>query len=61
MPETPKTITESESNLLFFWETHGTKNYFTSAAHPELFIATNEETLVHMAKGLPSITDFQIS
>ncbi|XP_042526877.1 interleukin-1 alpha [Dipodomys spectabilis] len=61
MPETPKTITGNESNLLFFWENQGTKNYFTSAAHPELFIATNEESLVHMAKGLPSITDFQIS
>ncbi|XP_048208325.1 interleukin-1 alpha [Perognathus longimembris pacificus] len=61
MPETPKTITGNESSLLFFWENQGTKNYFTSAAYPDLLIATNEESLVHMAKGLPSITDFQIS
>ncbi|KAM4868000.1 interleukin-1 alpha [Thomomys bottae] len=61
MPETPKMITGNDNSLLFFWETQGSKNYFTSAAHPELFIATNEESLVHMAKGLPSITDFDIS
>nr|XP_015094278.2 interleukin-1 alpha [Vicugna pacos] len=59
MPETPKTITD-ETNLLFFWEKHGSKDYFKSAAHPKLFIATKQEELVHMAKGLPSITDFQI-
>ncbi|XP_059044346.1 interleukin-1 alpha [Mustela lutreola] len=59
MPETPKTI-KDETNLLFFWERHGTKNYFTSVAQPKLFIATQERKLVHMAKGQPSITDFQI-
>ncbi|NP_001009351.1 interleukin-1 alpha precursor [Felis catus] len=59
MPETPKTIRD-ETNLLFFWERHGSKNYFKSVAHPKLFIATQEEQLVHMARGLPSVTDFQI-
>ncbi|XP_019681731.3 interleukin-1 alpha isoform X2 [Leopardus geoffroyi] len=59
MPETPKTIRD-ETNLLFFWERHGSKNYFKSVAHPKLFIATQEEKLVHMARGLPSVTDFQI-
>uniref|UniRef100_A0A8C9JM62 Interleukin-1 n=1 Tax=Panthera tigris altaica TaxID=74533 RepID=A0A8C9JM62_PANTA len=59
MPETPKTIRD-ETNLLFFWERHGSKNYFKSVAHPKLFIATREEKLVHMARGLPSVTDFQI-
>ncbi|XP_066120917.1 interleukin-1 alpha [Saccopteryx bilineata] len=59
MPETPKTI-RNETNLLFFLETHGTKNYFKSVAHPNLFIATKQEYPVHLASGLPSITDFQI-
>ncbi|XP_058539308.1 interleukin-1 alpha [Neofelis nebulosa] len=59
MPETPKIIRD-ETNLLFFWERHGSKNYFKSVAHPKLFIATREEKLVHMARGLPSVTDFQI-
>uniref|UniRef100_A0A2K6NJ18 Interleukin-1 n=1 Tax=Rhinopithecus roxellana TaxID=61622 RepID=A0A2K6NJ18_RHIRO len=60
MPEIPKTITGSETNLLFFWETHGTKNYFTSVAHPNLFIATKQDYWVCLARGPPSITDFQI-
>uniref|UniRef100_G1QMS9 Interleukin-1 n=1 Tax=Nomascus leucogenys TaxID=61853 RepID=G1QMS9_NOMLE len=60
MPEIPKTITGSETNLLFFWETHGTKNYFTSVAHPNLFIATKQDYWVCLAGGPPSITDFQI-
>ncbi|XP_016057272.1 PREDICTED: interleukin-1 alpha [Miniopterus natalensis] len=59
MPETPKTITD-ETNLLFFWETHGTKEYFESVAYPKLFIATRQEKPVHMASGPPSIIDFQI-
>ncbi|XP_029793658.1 interleukin-1 alpha [Suricata suricatta] len=60
MPETPKII-KDETNLLFFWERHGTKNYFKSVAYPKFFIATQEENLpVHLASGLPSITDFQI-
>nr|ALG04587.1 interleukin 1 alpha [Brachylagus idahoensis] len=61
MPETPRIITDSESDILFFWETQGSKNYFKSAANPQLFIATKPEHLVHMARGLPSMTDFQIS
>lgn len=59
MPETPKAI-KDETNLLFLWESHGTKNYFKSVAQPKLFIATKQEQLVHMARGQPSITDFQI-
>ncbi|XP_039707579.1 interleukin-1 alpha [Pteropus medius] len=59
MPETPKAI-KDETNLLFLWESHGTKNYFKSVAQPKLFIATKQEHLVHMARGQPSITDFQI-
>uniref|UniRef100_A0A8D2AWS5 Interleukin-1 n=1 Tax=Sciurus vulgaris TaxID=55149 RepID=A0A8D2AWS5_SCIVU len=63
MPETPKTIKEGENdlNLIFFWERHGNMNYFTSAAHPELLIATKVDSLVHMARGPPSTTDFQMS
>nr|Q865X7.1 RecName: Full=Interleukin-1 alpha; Short=IL-1 alpha; Flags: Precursor [Lama glama]BAC75382.1 interleukin 1 alpha [Lama glama] len=59
MPETPKII-KDETNLLFFWEKHGSMDYFKSVAHPKLFIATKQEKLVHMASGPPSITDFQI-
>ncbi|XP_023985635.1 interleukin-1 alpha [Physeter macrocephalus] len=59
MPETPKTI-KDETNLLFFWEKHGTIHYFKSVAHPKLYFATKQEKLVHLARGLPSITDFQI-
>lgn len=59
LPETPKTI-KDETSLLFFWEKHGNMDYFKSAAHPKLFIATRQEKLVHMAPGLPSVTDFQI-
>ncbi|KAM7327346.1 hypothetical protein ACRRTK_013713 [Alexandromys fortis] len=61
LPETPKVITGSDVNLVFFWEPINTKNYFTSAAYPGLFIATKEQSRVHLAKGLPSMTDFQIS
>ncbi|XP_053445925.1 interleukin-1 alpha [Nycticebus coucang] len=60
MPETPKIITDGETNLLFFWETFGTKNYFTSVAQPTLYLATKQDNLVHLAKGPPSTTDFQI-
>ncbi|KAL6090136.1 hypothetical protein STEG23_020759 [Scotinomys teguina] len=60
MPEVPKVITGSETNLIFFWKTVNSKNYFTSAAYPELFIATKERSRVHLARGLPSMTDFQI-
>uniref|UniRef100_A0A8C0MK60 Interleukin-1 n=2 Tax=Canis lupus familiaris TaxID=9615 RepID=A0A8C0MK60_CANLF len=59
MPETPKTIRD-ETNLLFFWERHGSKHYFKSVAQPKLFIATQERKLVHMARGQPSITDFRL-
>lgn len=59
MPETPKTITD-ETNLLFFWESRGSKDYFESVAHPKLFIATKQEYQVHMASGNPSIIDLQI-
>ncbi|XP_034352229.1 interleukin-1 alpha [Arvicanthis niloticus] len=61
IPETPKLITGSETDLIFFWKTVNSKNYFTSAAYPELFIATKEQSQVHLARGLPSMTDFQIS
>lgn len=61
MGEIPKTITGGDTNLIFFWESHRDMNYFTSAAHPELLIATKQDSLVHMARGLPSLTDFQIS
>lgn len=61
MPETPKTITGSDTNLIFFWESHSGMNYFTSAAYPELLMATKVESVVHMARGPPSMTDFQIS
>ncbi|XP_032099555.1 interleukin-1 alpha [Sapajus apella] len=60
MPEIPKTITGSETNLLFFWETQGTKSYFRSVAHPDLLIATMQDSLVCLATGPPFITDFQI-
>ncbi|CAO2578846.1 Interleukin-1 alpha, partial [Lemmus lemmus] len=60
LPETPKVITGSEVDLIFFREMINTKNYFTSAAYPELFIATKEQSQVHLARGLPSMTDFQI-
>ncbi|XP_004475795.1 interleukin-1 alpha [Dasypus novemcinctus] len=60
MPETPRIITGSETSLLFFWETYGTRHYFRSVTHPELLIATMEDAQVHMARGQPSITDFQI-
>lgn len=61
LPETPKLITGSETDLIFFWKSINSKNYFTSAAYPELFIATKEQSRVHLARGLPSMTDFQIS
>ncbi|XP_075819940.1 interleukin-1 alpha [Microtus pennsylvanicus] len=61
LPETPKVITGSEVDLVFFWKQINSKNYFTSAAYPEQFIATKEQSRVHLAKGLPSMTDFQIS
>ncbi|XP_002757550.1 interleukin-1 alpha [Callithrix jacchus] len=60
MPEIPKTITADETNLLFFWETQGTKSYFRSVAHPDLLIATMQDSLVCLARGPPFITDFQI-
>lgn len=60
-PETPKFITGSETDLIFFWKNINSKNYFTSAAYPDLFIATKEQSQVHLARGLPSMTDFQIS
>ncbi|XP_059115554.1 interleukin-1 alpha [Peromyscus eremicus] len=60
MPEIPKVITGSEIDLIFFWKMVNSKNYFTSAAYPELFIATKERSRVHLARGLPSMTDFQI-
>ncbi|XP_070284614.1 interleukin-1 alpha [Myotis yumanensis] len=59
LPETPKVITD-ETNLLFFWEPQGSKDYFESVAHPKLFIATKQEYQVHMASGHPSIIDLQI-
>lgn len=61
LPETPKFITGSDTDLIFFWKNINSKNYFTSAAYPELFIATKEQSWVHLARGLPSMTDFQIS
>ncbi|EDL80162.1 interleukin 1 alpha, isoform CRA_b [Rattus norvegicus] len=61
IPETPKLITGSETDLIFFWEKINSKNYFTSAAFPELLIATKEQSQVHLARGLPSMIDFQIS
>lgn len=61
MPETPKTISGSDTDLIFFWESQRGMNYFTSAAHPELLMATKVESAVHMARGPPSMTDFQIS
>lgn len=61
IPETPKLITGSETDLIFFWKKISSKNYFTSAAFPELSIATKEQSQVHLARGPPSITDFQIS
>ncbi|XP_040850018.1 interleukin-1 alpha [Ochotona curzoniae] len=61
LPETPKDITDSKLDLLFLWESQNSKQYFKSAANPELFIATKSEHLVHMAKGLPSMVDFLIS
>ncbi|XP_057597690.1 interleukin-1 alpha [Hippopotamus amphibius kiboko] len=59
LPETPKTI-KDETNLLFFWENHGSMDYFKSVSHPMLYIATKQDKLVHLARGLPSTTDFQI-
>lgn len=61
IPETPKVITGSETDLIFFWKAVNSKNYFSSAAYPELFIATKEQSEVHLARGLPSMTDFQIA
>ncbi|XP_004844586.1 interleukin-1 alpha isoform X2 [Heterocephalus glaber] len=61
MPETPKIITGNELNLLFFWENERGHNFFRSAANSELLIATKEDSLVHMARGSSSMTDFQIS
>ncbi|XP_004686157.1 PREDICTED: interleukin-1 alpha [Condylura cristata] len=49
-----------ETSLLFFWETHGTKNYFKSVANPTLYLATKQDELVHLARGQPSDTDFLI-
>ncbi|ELW51474.1 interleukin-1 alpha [Tupaia chinensis] len=60
MSEIPKTITDGQINLLFFWESNGTKSYFKSVANPELLIATKQNDIVHMARGQPSITDFDI-
>ncbi|KAB0393700.1 hypothetical protein E2I00_001343 [Balaenoptera physalus] len=60
MPEIPKTI-KDETNLLFFWEEHGTMCYFKSVANSKLYLATKQEKLVHLARGPPSITDFQMS
>ncbi|XP_037662806.1 interleukin-1 alpha [Choloepus didactylus] len=60
MPETPKIITGDDTNLLFFWESYGTRHYFRSVTHPELYMATKEEEQVHMARGQPSVTDFKI-
>ncbi|KFO26705.1 interleukin-1 alpha [Fukomys damarensis] len=61
MPETPKIITGNELNLLFLWENERGHNFFRSAANSELLIATKEDSLVHMARGSSSMTDFQIS
>ncbi|XP_021497633.1 interleukin-1 alpha [Meriones unguiculatus] len=61
MPEIPKFIMGSDNDLIFFWKNVSSKNYFISAAYPELLIATKEQSQVHLARGLPSMTDFQIS
>ena len=61
MPEIPRVITGNDVNLVFFWEIQRNYNFFRSAANSELFIATKLNGLVHMAKTLPSMMDFQIS
>ncbi|XP_075418779.1 interleukin-1 alpha [Tenrec ecaudatus] len=58
MPEMPKVVQEN-NNLLFFWKLVGNHSYFKSAAYPDLFLATKGEDLVHLARGLPSITEFK--
>ncbi|XP_054557819.1 interleukin-1 alpha-like isoform X2 [Talpa occidentalis] len=56
MSETPRMIKQetAEASLLFFWESHGSKNYFKSVANPTLYLATKENELVHLARGQPS-------
>ncbi|KAM5227794.1 interleukin-1 alpha [Ctenodactylus gundi] len=61
LPTTPKIIQGNDVNLLFKWETYGSYHYFKSAANPELFLATQSEGPVIMAKGLPYITDFKVT
>lgn len=61
MPDRPRIITGTDTNLIFFWKTTGSNSTFESAAYPEMLLATKEQSLVHIAKGLPSMTDFQIS
>ncbi|XP_012861441.1 interleukin-1 alpha [Echinops telfairi] len=58
MPEMPKVVPE-DSDLLFLVERVGNHSYFRSAAYPDLFLATRDEGLVHLARGLPSIIDFK--
>ncbi|XP_008838594.1 interleukin-1 alpha [Nannospalax galili] len=60
MPNTPKLITGNETNLIFFWKSTSSMNNFESAAYPDLFFATKERDQVHLARGLPSMIDFQI-
>ncbi|KAG8509672.1 Interleukin-1 alpha [Galemys pyrenaicus] len=55
---TTKTI--SDTKLLFLWDMYGTKSYFKSVANPNLFLATKQGDLVHMAHGEPSGIDFLI-
>ncbi|XP_030693244.1 interleukin-1 alpha [Globicephala melas] len=59
MPETPQTI-KDETDLLFLWSNHGSMQHFKSVAHPKLYFATKGEKLVHLARGPPSIIDFQL-
>ncbi|XP_023374616.1 interleukin-1 alpha [Otolemur garnettii] len=58
LPQIPRTIMGDDTNLLFFWETVGSRHYFTSVAHPTLYLATKQDNPVHLATGPPSSTDF---
>ncbi|XP_005400653.1 PREDICTED: interleukin-1 alpha [Chinchilla lanigera] len=61
MPETPRVITGNDLNLIFFWETERSRNFFRSAVNSELYLATKVNSEVFMAKAPTYMKDFLIS
>uniref|UniRef100_F6SEZ4 Interleukin-1 n=1 Tax=Monodelphis domestica TaxID=13616 RepID=F6SEZ4_MONDO len=63
IPETPKWIDGSTSNILFYQLDPQNYCTFNSVANPELYLATSpmEDQLMHMAEGLPSLIHFLVT